>query len=192
MQGVAVVRFTLELSKWDPETFLRNVLVDWLHVVEVWVGANFLFGHERAGHVFRAQDARRSLRLSRGKNRSGPLQGLRREQHPDSSSCRGGTSGRGGGPAWSPLLHRRDRDPGRRTWARAGLSNREPGDLQRARPADRRLCHDGHDRWRRPSVDYEYRHAAHLRGCRSPDRRNPSFRISTSRPSVCHSPSGAR
>src|SRR6185295_4049121 len=24
-------------------------LVDWLGVVEVWVGANFLFGHERAG-----------------------------------------------------------------------------------------------------------------------------------------------
>ena len=26
-----------------------QVLVEWLHVVEVWVGANFLFGHERAG-----------------------------------------------------------------------------------------------------------------------------------------------
>lgn len=49
MQGVAVVRFTLELSNWDPETFVRNVLVDWLHVVEVWVGANFLFGRNRAG-----------------------------------------------------------------------------------------------------------------------------------------------
>ena len=49
MQGVAVVRFTHELSQWDPEMFVRTVLVDWLHVVEVWVGANFLFGHERAG-----------------------------------------------------------------------------------------------------------------------------------------------
>ena len=29
MQGVAVVRFTRELSEWDPETFVRNVLVDW-------------------------------------------------------------------------------------------------------------------------------------------------------------------
>ena len=49
MQGVAVVRFTREMSTWDPETFVRLVLVEWLHVVEVWVGANFLFGHDRAG-----------------------------------------------------------------------------------------------------------------------------------------------
>lgn len=49
MQGVAIVRFTHEMSQWEPETFVRNVLVDWLHVVEVWVGANFLFGHDRAG-----------------------------------------------------------------------------------------------------------------------------------------------
>jgi riboflavin kinase/FMN adenylyltransferase len=49
MQGVAVIRFTRELSQWDPEMFVRTVLVEWLHVAEVWVGANFLFGHERAG-----------------------------------------------------------------------------------------------------------------------------------------------
>ena len=49
MQGVALVTFTRELSLWDPETFVKTVLVDWLHVVEVWVGANFLFGHDRAG-----------------------------------------------------------------------------------------------------------------------------------------------
>jgi riboflavin kinase/FMN adenylyltransferase len=47
---VAVVRFTRELSGWDPETFVRTVLVDWLRVSEVWVGANFLFGHDRAGN----------------------------------------------------------------------------------------------------------------------------------------------
>src|SRR5262249_41015885 len=34
----------------DPETFVRTVLVDWLRVAEVWVGANFLFGHDRAGN----------------------------------------------------------------------------------------------------------------------------------------------
>jgi riboflavin kinase/FMN adenylyltransferase len=49
VQGTAIVRFTPELSKWDPETFVRAVLVDWLHVSEVWVGANFLFGRDRAG-----------------------------------------------------------------------------------------------------------------------------------------------
>src|SRR5688500_4075118 len=50
LQAVAVVRFTTELSHWDAETFVRRVLVDWLHVSEVWVGANFLFGHERQGN----------------------------------------------------------------------------------------------------------------------------------------------
>jgi riboflavin kinase/FMN adenylyltransferase len=30
--------------------FVRTVLVEWLHVSEVWVGANFLFGHDRAGN----------------------------------------------------------------------------------------------------------------------------------------------
>src|SRR6187397_1652251 len=50
IQCVAVVRFTRELSEWDPETFVRTVLVDWLRVSEVWVGANFLFGHGRSGN----------------------------------------------------------------------------------------------------------------------------------------------
>jgi len=50
VQGAAIVRFTRELSQWDPETFVRTVLVDWLRVSEVWVGANFLFGHDRSGN----------------------------------------------------------------------------------------------------------------------------------------------
>ena len=64
---VAVVRFTRELSEWDPETFVRNVLVDWLQVVEVWVGANFLFGHERAGtfSVLRSLGSRYGFRAEK-------------------------------------------------------------------------------------------------------------------------------
>src|ERR671927_455462 len=50
LHGAAIVRFTPELSGWDPETFVRTVLVDWLRVSEVWVGANFLFGHGRSGN----------------------------------------------------------------------------------------------------------------------------------------------
>jgi riboflavin kinase/FMN adenylyltransferase len=50
IQCVAVVRFTHEMSLWDPETFVRTVLVDWLRVSKVWVGANFLFGHGRSGN----------------------------------------------------------------------------------------------------------------------------------------------
>jgi riboflavin kinase/FMN adenylyltransferase len=50
IQCTAVVRFTHEVSQWDPETFVRRVLTDWLRVSKVWVGANFLFGHERSGN----------------------------------------------------------------------------------------------------------------------------------------------
>jgi len=50
MGGVAVVRFTPEIAHWAPEMFVRSVLVDWLRVGEVWVGANFLFGRDRSGN----------------------------------------------------------------------------------------------------------------------------------------------
>ena len=50
IQGSAVLRFTPEVSRWDPEMFVTTILVDWLQVSEVWVGANFLFGHDRAGN----------------------------------------------------------------------------------------------------------------------------------------------
>ena len=49
LRGVAIVRFTPELSQWEPELFVETVLIDWLRVAEVWVGANFLFGRERRG-----------------------------------------------------------------------------------------------------------------------------------------------
>jgi riboflavin kinase/FMN adenylyltransferase len=50
IHGVAIVRFTPELSRWEPENFVRSVLVDWLRVSEVWVGADFLFGRDRSGN----------------------------------------------------------------------------------------------------------------------------------------------
>jgi riboflavin kinase / FMN adenylyltransferase len=67
MQGIAVVRFTTELSHWEPEMFVRTVLVEWLHVVEVWVGANFLFGHDRGGNfsVLRTLGARYGFRAEK-------------------------------------------------------------------------------------------------------------------------------
>jgi riboflavin kinase / FMN adenylyltransferase len=67
MHGVAILRFTPELARWDPETFVRSVLVEWLHVAEVWVGANFLFGHERAGtfSVLRSLGARYGFRAEK-------------------------------------------------------------------------------------------------------------------------------
>jgi riboflavin kinase/FMN adenylyltransferase len=49
MRGVALVRFTAEMSRWEPETFVRDVLAGWLGVASVWVGGNFLFGRDRSG-----------------------------------------------------------------------------------------------------------------------------------------------
>ena len=49
MQAVVVIAFTKALALWSPETFVETVLIDWLRVAEVWVGANFLFGRDRAG-----------------------------------------------------------------------------------------------------------------------------------------------
>ena len=67
VDGVAVVLFTHELSQWDPETFVRTVLVEWLHVSEVWVGANFLFGRDRAGNfsILRSLGARYGFRAEK-------------------------------------------------------------------------------------------------------------------------------
>jgi riboflavin kinase/FMN adenylyltransferase len=50
VHGAAVVRFTPALSQWTPDAFVKAVLVDWLRVAEVWVGADFLFGRDRAGN----------------------------------------------------------------------------------------------------------------------------------------------
>jgi riboflavin kinase/FMN adenylyltransferase len=67
MQSVAVVRFTREMSLWDPEMFVKTVLVDWIRVAEVWVGANFLFGHDRAGtfSVLRSLGSRYGFRAEK-------------------------------------------------------------------------------------------------------------------------------
>jgi riboflavin kinase/FMN adenylyltransferase len=49
LDAVAIVKFTRELSRWEPELFVETVLIDWLRAAEVWVGANFLFGRDRLG-----------------------------------------------------------------------------------------------------------------------------------------------
>ena len=67
IHGVAIVRFTHELSRWDPETFVRTVLVEWMRVAEVWVGANFLFGRDRSGNfsILRSLGARYGFRAEK-------------------------------------------------------------------------------------------------------------------------------
>lgn len=49
LDAIAIVRFTPDLARWAPDLFVETVLVDWLRVAEVRVGANFLFGRDRAG-----------------------------------------------------------------------------------------------------------------------------------------------
>jgi riboflavin kinase/FMN adenylyltransferase len=67
IQGVAIVTFTHELSRWEPEHFVKTVLVDWLHVAEVWVGADFLFGRDRTGNftLLRALGGRAGFRAEK-------------------------------------------------------------------------------------------------------------------------------
>ena len=49
LDAAVVVRFTPDVARWEPELFVETVLVDWLRVSEVLVGANFLFGRDRSG-----------------------------------------------------------------------------------------------------------------------------------------------
>ncbi len=67
LSGAAVVRFTPEVSQWAPETFVETVLVEWLGVSEVWVGANFLFGRDRSGNftLLRALGAKHGFRVKK-------------------------------------------------------------------------------------------------------------------------------
>jgi riboflavin kinase/FMN adenylyltransferase len=51
IDAVLVLPFTRELSLWEPDEFVRRVLVDALHAVEVHVGENFRYGHRAAGDV---------------------------------------------------------------------------------------------------------------------------------------------
>ncbi|MCM2269661.1 MAG: bifunctional riboflavin kinase/FAD synthetase [Thermoanaerobaculia bacterium] len=46
-----LVPFDRELAAWEPERFVRELLVERLGVAEVAVGARFRFGRERAGDV---------------------------------------------------------------------------------------------------------------------------------------------
>jgi riboflavin kinase/FMN adenylyltransferase len=67
IEGVAIVSFTEDMARWEPDLFVDAVLVDWLQVTEVWVGANFLFGRDRTGtySMLRALGAERGFRAEK-------------------------------------------------------------------------------------------------------------------------------
>jgi riboflavin kinase/FMN adenylyltransferase len=56
VDATLVLPFTSELSQLTPDEFVKQVLVDALHVAEVHVGANFRFGHRAAGTVDTLRD----------------------------------------------------------------------------------------------------------------------------------------
>ena len=67
MDGIAIVRFTPEIAQWAPDEFVKEVLVGWLQVFEIWVGANFLFGHDRQGNfsLLRSLGTRNGFRVEK-------------------------------------------------------------------------------------------------------------------------------
>jgi riboflavin kinase/FMN adenylyltransferase len=56
VDAVLVLPFTRELSLWEPDDFVRRVLVEALHAVEVHVGENFRYGHRARGNVDTLRD----------------------------------------------------------------------------------------------------------------------------------------
>src|SRR5579864_5517738 len=49
IEEVLMLPFTLDVSRWTPEEFVRTVLVDAMKVRAVLVGDDFRFGHKQAG-----------------------------------------------------------------------------------------------------------------------------------------------
>ncbi len=146
VQGAAVVRFTREMSQWEPETFVRTVLVEWLRVAEVWVGADFLFGRDRTGNftLLRSLGAQYGFRAEK-------IDPIRYKDFVVSSTRIRRLVSRGprrrGRRAARPSL--RDRRHGRRRReARPGdrVPDRQPVDRERADSAARRLRDRDHDR----------------------------------------------
>jgi len=58
---VSVEPFTRELAGWSPERFAKELLAERLHASAVVVGANFRFGHKRAGDFTRLSELGASL-----------------------------------------------------------------------------------------------------------------------------------
>jgi len=54
---VFVLKFTKEVSGWEPEEFIHRVLVDTLRASAVVVGKNFRFGHRAAGTIDTLREA---------------------------------------------------------------------------------------------------------------------------------------
>ncbi len=163
IQGSAVLRFTPEVSRWDPEMFVTTILVDWLQVSEVWVGANFLFGHDRAGNfsLLRTLGARYGFKAEK-------IDPIRYKDFVVSSTRVRRLVAEGRVDEAGALLGHQYyvdgtvvRGDGRGKTIR-GFPHREPLYRQRASAAFRRLCHDDdHGGWRGEAVGNQRGCSAH-------------------------------
>ena len=181
MQCVAVVRFTRELSQWDPETFVRTVLVEWLRVSEVWVGANFLFGHDRSGNfsLLRTLGQRYGFRADK-------IDPVRYKDFVVSSTrirrlVAEGRMDEAGALLGHPYYVDGTIVEGKRRGREIGFPTANLADRQRAGAAARRLRDDDDDRRHRARRGDQHRRAADVRR----DRRRPSRRTCWATRATC-------
>ncbi|EIL95606.1 bifunctional riboflavin kinase/FMN adenylyltransferase, partial [Rhodanobacter sp. 115] len=148
MEHALLLRFNTALTAMSAEDFVRRVLVERLAAREVWVGADFRFGHKRAGDVAMLE-------------RMGAESGFKACTMPsvllDDSRVFGQSRAHAAGrrrvcrrraPAWSPV---RDRGQGgirQPAGSNAGLSHRQHPLAPKGQPG-----------------------AGHLRGARGPGRK---------------------
>ncbi len=107
VQGAAIVRFTqraLAVGSRDLRAGGARRLAARLRGLG---GRELSLRPRSRGQLLAAAVARRPLRLQGREDRSGPLQGLRRQQHADPAAGRRGAGGRGGRAAGPSVLHRR-------------------------------------------------------------------------------------
>ena len=135
LQGVVIIHFTPELAQWAPEQFVETVLIDWLQVSEIWVGANFLFGRDRSGTftLLRALGEDRGFRVDK-------IDPVRYKDFVVSSTrirrlVGGRPCGRGRRAPRSSLHRRRHGDPRRRAGAHARHADGEPQTANELMPA---------------------------------------------------------
>ncbi len=71
MEHTLLLRFNRALTAMSAEDFIQRVLIDRLGVREVWVGADFRFGHKRTGDVAMLERDRRRARVRRAYDAGG-------------------------------------------------------------------------------------------------------------------------
>ena len=163
MEGIAVVRFTPQLSRWEPEAFVRSVLVG-VAACRRGLGRRELPVRSRPyRELLAAAVARGALRLPGRKDRPGAVQGVRGQQHTDQAPDHRRAGRRSRRAARTSLHARGHGDPREGAWAPNRVSDRESVDRQRVAPPQRRVCHGGADRRRDPRVGDQRRRSPHVR-----------------------------